>query len=108
MDGLGPPGLSSTNSFNVIISHAKRIFIPCGFSIGGGTSCPMHRNGAAAGFSYTPAKNAKKGGVTLKLCINHEEKTCENSDYLPKMERKSGEKLYCVANAYIQILFSGK
>ena len=106
--GWPPPGLSSTNSYNVIMSHVKRIFYTVRLLYRGEEPhAPSIGMALPLGLPTTLPKLQKRR-VTLKLCINHEEKTCENSDYLPKMERKSGEKLYCVANAYIQILFSGK
>ena len=99
--------MNSTNSYNIVISYTKCIFLYRASSIGGGTSCPIHRNGATARPAYTLAKNAKKGGVTLKLCINHKGNFCENSDHLQLYKKWKGKR-YCVAKAYIQILFSGK
>ena len=78
----------------MLLFHTQSVFLYRAPYKGGGTSCPIHTNGAATGPAYTPARNAKKGGVTLKLCINHKGNICENSDHLQlykKWKGKSGE-----------------
>ena len=77
-----------------MLFHTQSVFLYRAPYKGGGNSCPIHTNGAATGPAYTPARNAKKGGVTLKLCINHKGNICENSDHLKlykKWKGKSGE-----------------
>ena len=51
----------------MLLFQTQSVFLYRAPSIGGETSCPIHRNSAVTGPAYTSAKNAKKGGVTLKL-----------------------------------------